>query len=81
MFTAKSEEKLCEDCEAGDGGAGQGAAPDRTCGYTQRNLHKRRLCKLIKPMGRRTGITGLREGRQSPNPRLLPLAAVAGPRA
>ena len=31
--------KLCEDCEAGDGGlggAGQGAAPDRTCGYTQR---------------------------------------------
>ena len=28
--------KLCEDCEAGDGGAGLGAAPDRTCGYTQR---------------------------------------------
>ena len=27
--------KLCEDCEAGDGGAGQGAAPDRTCGYAQ----------------------------------------------
>ena len=30
------EVELCEDCEAGDGGAGQGAAPDRTCGYTQR---------------------------------------------
>ena len=76
--------KLCEDCEAGDGGAGQGAAPDRRTGMgAGPNLrvhatHVHKLSTLKQPMGRRTG---LRQGRRSPNSRLLPRAAVAGPTA
>ncbi len=70
MFTAKSEEKLCEDCEAGDGGAGQGAAPDRTCVYTQRMITANGQANWIKGGETITEFTFT-----------AAIGAVAGPRA
>jgi hypothetical protein len=37
--------KECEDCEAGDAGAGEGATPDRTCGYTRRMITNHAISK------------------------------------